>query len=447
MSSNDLKRVAPILGLSSAHVSEMQLTHYDQLAFDLSGLADSNALAGTRATVHSSWVWLAGSSFCPSCLAEDEGVWRMRWRVPWITTCRQHKVQLLGTCQLCGGVPGLGNALHGSAPSRATIAPDGRLCAHAQPTGEVCGADLAAQASIRSEPERLRRTKLMTEIISDGRGEFAGTSRTSLQVLRGWQATIGIAVGLGIVDAGGWGRTHRWANPPREPDLIDHLLATVGPIATAPDTATAADVLDEWLRVAGIRSPHVDTFDRITQPSAALRPVIDDVLSRHGRAHTMIQRRLISLQSKPLAQQDWNVGDIPQLVWPCALPEHLRGSTCPDQRILRAVVALILVRMRVDTRGWEEAGAALGFPPDKSRNWTRYAFSGRFGVKEELIAAANRVAKRLPSQPQCSAWLSRNVVRGYGVRSLEFAQSPECAESAGEWCPCSTGLDMDQPQN
>lgn len=276
----------------------------------------------------------------------------------------------------------------------------------------------------------------MAEIISIGRGEFAGASRTSLQVLRGWQAAIGIAVGLGIVDEGEWGRTHRWANPPRDPDLIDYLLEAVEPLATAPDTVSAADVLDGWLRAAGIRTPHVNTFDRITQPSAALRPVIDEVLSRHGRAHTMIQRRLISLQSKPLAQQDWDVGDIPQLVWPCALPEHLRRSTCPDQRILRAVVALILVRMRVNTHGWDEAGAVLGLPPDKSRNWTRYAFAGRFGIKDELIVAADCLASRLPNQPRPSAWVSREVIFGFGASSLEHAQTPDCTQQSGGWCPC-----------
>lgn len=82
MSSNKLMHVAPILGLSPARVSEMQLTKFDQLAFDLSGLADTSAIAGTRAAVHGSWVWLAGSSFCPKCVAEDGGAWRMNWRVP-----------------------------------------------------------------------------------------------------------------------------------------------------------------------------------------------------------------------------------------------------------------------------------------------------------------------------------------------------------------------------
>jgi hypothetical protein len=62
------------------------------------------------------------------------------------------------------------------------------------------------------------------------------------------------------------------------------------------------------------------------------------------------------------------VDDVPQLVWPCALPEHLRHSTKPDQRILRAVVSMVLVRMCTDAKDWVEAGAALGFPPDKSRN-------------------------------------------------------------------------------
>ncbi|WP_397333729.1 TniQ family protein [Ornithinimicrobium sp. INDO-MA30-4] len=73
MSRDNIERVAPVLGLLPKRVAEMHLKSYDQLAFDLSGLADGNTLAGTRATVHRSWVWLAGSSFCPNCLAEDGG--------------------------------------------------------------------------------------------------------------------------------------------------------------------------------------------------------------------------------------------------------------------------------------------------------------------------------------------------------------------------------------
>lgn len=438
MEETDVRRVAPLLGLAPEQVDRMQLAAYDQLAFDLSGLAHESAIAGTRATTHTAWVWLAGTTFCPLCLAEEDGAWKLSWRIPWITTCLRHNVPLHGICGVCGGVPGLGNGLHGSVPPRVAAAPSGETCAHPEPGGHVCGAALSSEPTVPASPDRLRRTRTMAGLVDGGRGRVAGAERSPLQTLRGWQSAIGIAVRLGAVDSDGWGRTHRWANPPRDPDLIDRLLEAVEPLVTAPDPAMAADVLEGWVRNAGIRSPHANTFDRITQRSVALQPAIDELLGRHGRAHTVIQRRLTTADGAPLGQPIWSVDDIPQLVWPCALPEHLRHSTKPDQRILRAVISMILVRMCSDANDWVEAGAALGFPADKSRNWTRYAFAARWGMQADLIGAADRTIGPLVHQGRCSRWRLRAPMVGFGACALRRAQAPACIDKGGAWCPCSS---------
>ena len=435
LAAGDVHRIAPILGLAPVEVEGMQLASYDQLAFDLSGLHGNHAIAATRAAAHAGWVWLAGSTFCPHCLAEDDGAWRLSWRIPWNTICLRHNAHLVGACQACEGVPGLGNRLHGSAPPRVATAPDGRRCQHPQPAGSVCGADLSIQPTTAAQPGRVRRSTTMAALTAGQRGRVAGIERTPIQTLRAWQSSVGIAVRLGVVDAGSWGRTHRWANPPRHPDLIDKLLETAEPLITASTPDAAADVLENWLEDAGARAPHANTFDRTTQPAVALRPVIDQVLARYGRAHTLIQRRLIGQDGRPIDESGWGVDDIPQLVWPCALPEHLRHSTRPDQRILRAVVSMILVRMCTDAKDWPEAGAALGFPPDKSRNWTRYAFARRWSLKPELIAAADNLASHneFPREQRCQR---RGQVRGSGVGALSRAQAPRCTRAGGAWCPC-----------
>lgn len=432
----DVQRLAPILGLLPTEIENMQLSSYDQLAFDLTGLANDSPIAATRATAHAAWVWLAGSTFCPLCLAEDDGSWRLSWRIPWITACVRHGVALRGSCAACGGVPGVGNRLHGSAPSRVAAAPNGRMCSHPHPGGAVCGADLSAQRTVHAERSRLARAHQMAELARGERSLVAGVERTSLQAFRAWQSAIGIAVRLGAVDAGDWGRTHRWANPPRDPDLVDRLLESVEPLVNAKDPESAADVLEVWLRQAGIRSPNATTFSRITKPSAALQPVIDKALSRCGRAHTLIQRRLVGQDGLALDQRGWGPEDVPQLVWPCALPERLRNSTRPDQRILRAVVSMILVRMCTDARDWVEAGAALGFPADRSRNWSRYVFSERFGLRYALLVSAERLSQALPDQPQRTQWAVRGRIHGFGVGGLGWAQAPDCVRDGDAWCPC-----------
>lgn len=433
----DVQRLAPILGLLPTEIENMQLSSYDQLAFDLTGLANDSPIAATRATAHAAWVWLAGSTFCPLCLAEDDGAWRLSWRIPWITACVRHGVALRGSCAACGGVPALGNRLHGSAPSRVAAAPNGRLCSHPHPGGAVCGADLSAQRTVHVDPRRLVRAHQMAELARGKRSPVAGVDRTSLQALRAWQSAIGIAVRLGAVDAGDWGRTHRWANPPRDPDLVYRLLESVEPLVNAQEPESAADVLEVWLRQAGIRSPDATTFSRIAQRSAALQPVIDEVLSRHGRAHTMIQRRLVSTDGAPIDQRAWGVDDIPQLVWPCALPEHLRRSIKPDQRILRAVVSMVLVRMCTDARDWVDVGAVLGFPADKARNWTRYAFGANWGIKDDLLATSHALETKLATQANRPSFHHRSQIVGFGSGALKDAQSPRCLDQGGSaWCPC-----------
>ena len=444
LSPGHVERVAPILGLAPHQVENMQLATYDQLAFDLSGLQEARPIAGTRAAVHSSWVWLAGSTFCPSCLTEDDGAWRTSWRIPWITTCLRHEVGLRGHCRECGVVPGLGNRFHGSAPMRVAAAPDGRRCQVPMPDGQSCGADLSRQETPAADAARTQRAQRIDSLVAGSRGRVAGIDRTSLQTLRAWQSSIGIAVRLGVVDADGWGRTHRWANPPRDPDVIERLLETVEPLITARTPAASADVLDAWLRAAGVGVPHADTFDRITQPAAALRPVIDDLLGRHGRAHTLIKRRLTSEDGNPIDARGWDVDDIPQLVWPCALPEHLRHSARPDQRILRAVVSMILIRMCTDVTNWVDAGAALGFPPDKAHNWSRYAFASRWALKRTLLEAAQCLRYELGHQPTRHEWHRRPRLEGNGLAAYRNAQQPGCSRDGigNVWCACAQAADV-----
>lgn len=434
--------VSKALGLTAQEIQRMQLAHYDQLALDVRGLAAGEGIAGTRATVQSAWVWMAGSAFCPLCLSETDGAWRLSWRLPWITTCLIHGVHLVGRCATCGAVPGLGNQFHTSAPTRLRVAPDGRRCPHPQPQGDTCGADLSAINRVAAETARLTRTQHFIALAAGERGLVAGADYTSLQTLRAWQSAIGIATRLGVVDSAGWGRTHRWANPPRDPDLVDRLLAAVQPLVGAATTEEAADVLSDWCDRAGIRSPHADTFAKITQSSAALQPVIDELLRRHGRAHTLIQRRLTRPDGSGVAGANWDMDDLPQLVWPCALPSSLQQHKRPDQRILRAAIALILARWRNNSADWAAAGALLGMPPTKARTWTRYAFSDRWGLKASLLHAAEHLQALLPEQIDRHAWRDRPTLQGHGLVALCWAQQPSCRlqDPTSPWCPCTATI-------
>lgn len=46
---------------------------------------------------------LRWSRFCPACLAEDNGRWQTRWRLPWQLACPGHATLLCSRCARCGG--------------------------------------------------------------------------------------------------------------------------------------------------------------------------------------------------------------------------------------------------------------------------------------------------------------------------------------------------------
>lgn len=62
----------------------------------------------TRLVSALNWLDLRGSSYCPQCLAEDEGAWQAIWRFPWIYACTRHLTLMTPTCPTCHEIPGRG---------------------------------------------------------------------------------------------------------------------------------------------------------------------------------------------------------------------------------------------------------------------------------------------------------------------------------------------------
>lgn len=88
-------------------------------------------------------------------------------------------------------------------------------------------------------------------------------------------------------------------------------------------------------------------------------------------------------------------------------PWPWREATKPNQMLLRAVIAMTLVRIRTGYQ-WTDCAALLGITPAKGRSWTRYAFFSRFGsLKADLLRAANHVGGTVHHQPGPSPWASR----------------------------------------
>ena len=61
---------------------------------------------GRRSTGHPpAWRRHTGSRFCPTCLADSDGRWLLRWRLPWAFACNVHACLLVDCCPGCGKRP------------------------------------------------------------------------------------------------------------------------------------------------------------------------------------------------------------------------------------------------------------------------------------------------------------------------------------------------------
>lgn len=229
--------------------------------------------------------------------------------------------------------------------------------------------------------------------------------------------------------------------PTRDPDIVDRLLATVQPLVDAPTPEEAADMLSVWCDRAdpqparrhlreghpaecGPAAGHRRTLGT-TRPCPHPHPASTDSPRRHRHGRGELGYRRPTPAGLALC-----------------LPVHLQQHKRPDQRILRAVIALILARWRKNFVDWATAGAALGMPPMKARAWTRYAFSGRWDVKGPLLQALRTfrycfrsISIGTPgrSGPPFKAMVSSRFARlssrvaGCMIRPVDGARAPPCS--------------------
>lgn len=177
-----------ILGIPSAtHVNTLlsKTTSMTWLRADkAAGLAPGSLsmAAGTRlpAVIR---LRSGGSRFCPRCLAESQGRWRLAWRSNWAVACRRHELLLVDLCPVC------------TAPPRVTVASGTALvpaasCAHVvKDTRRRCGADLTAAAVPKAGDEALEVQAWIDQVMADLTGtaaELAQQVMADLPVVTSW---------------------------------------------------------------------------------------------------------------------------------------------------------------------------------------------------------------------------------------------------------------------
>lgn len=137
--------------ISEEAVRGTLLSAYDGIAIDLSGIDFEDPQSIVRIASRE-WAYLSGSHYCPICLAESKGAWKLAWKLPWSYCCIEHSCLLEDTCPGCGQRAGRGRTDRSLSPAFHARVPALCRCANPLPTGSArkgkasapCGYDLSA---------------------------------------------------------------------------------------------------------------------------------------------------------------------------------------------------------------------------------------------------------------------------------------------------------------
>ncbi|MBT2226333.1 TniQ family protein [Nonomuraea sp. NEAU-A123] len=94
LSEREADNIAFATGLDKQRVHAMTLAHFHGRAL----LIDHEKRQVNR---HRLWGRGTGSRYCPDCLADNAGRWRLEWRLGWSFACTRHSLLLADTCQGC----------------------------------------------------------------------------------------------------------------------------------------------------------------------------------------------------------------------------------------------------------------------------------------------------------------------------------------------------------
>jgi hypothetical protein len=414
----DLAALSAATGVPARALAGMTLARYQG-----TGLAEVAARPGLPSAPRW-WRHLAGSRYCPRCLAANGGRWMLAWRIPWAFACAGCQVLLADTCPDCGrrhrstrpgrprgpgrcdlaGLPlppwrpPAGTPACGSDPAAtpsAALPAGGRVLTAQQHVDDVIAALLAAHAQGRpAEAAALRQ--YLDDACAVARAAISAAGRT---------ASFPTAVTAVLDEIGArTGPTSAFASPPRAP-----------PRQLAPVTAFGVAVADIMLHgrpgdpdpvIAGWLAADAASRGQMTCPgqvpiiwskaSPALQASLAGPLAAQADTVRQLRYRAVAGPARipDPARGRERAAAVPSLMWPGwalrLLPPWGRG--------FQRSRALLAVMLAVAVTGEEYATAArlLGLEPSrlgKLGNFT--ALLRQHGILEPVTAAICQLARNL----------------------------------------------------
>lgn len=352
---------------------------------------------------------VASARYCPDCLADSGGRWRLSWEFPFGFACLRHRRLLADTCPACGQppnrrllrkhVPHPGRCANPRVPS--SVDPAGESPQHCE---HVLGA--GGVAAVVAHPDVLAAQRLILRIVSQGEGRggiWASGPQPAHRALTDWRTLARFVLEArarphGIFDE----RFTRLGFPPR--------TTATGRRFTW-KACRAADVAAGYT-IAGHALHDPDLLTRILQrhvkqatPYAGMSPQLQARIAetRGSRRRITFALRTSSTSGDPVRR----AGRMPAMMWPewtdLLSPHRLdRGNASS------ALAAAVIV---VGSQLTHTEAVALLDPTAPARQVTLVMRElGRHPTEFDSVAAIVRLAEHLDATPTTIDYARRRAL-------------------------------------
>lgn len=428
-----LKAIADLGGVDLAALTAATLMRYgDGLPLHLEGL-DPSRRHTYRRLVAQGWFPPHGSQACPRCLARD-GIWRLEWRLPLITVCTVHGVELLTECDACRQR----FRVRRHSPMRPSLGPE-QLCGNPTGAGRYCDRTLAALRTPPAAPDAIAAANTIAVALKGERIQMLGRvvdPRTFLAELRHVATMLlHLLAAAGDFTAFGWAtvfkaeaasrtaelRSPRWGiSPPRSSAVRAYVLTEAHAILGEPAVAEAGAHLASWLAPISTvaNGPSNWLRNRTTRTATTAALISSAVSSRHH-----VGRRLNGTGVRLLPPMT----AIPQLLDLALFAQFFDGMLGSYLWTARLYASLCLARSVSAAPNWSTAATHLGLDPAIGQRTARAA-SGRMVATPGVFAdAVHRTLDVLPRDRNFRERESRVV-----------ALASHTADWFDRWCTSST---------
>ena len=386
------------------------------VGIDTDGLDPANKNSWRRVAARG-WPPVHGTALCPRCL-DDDGIWQLGWRHPWVTTCSAHRLWLIDHCPTCGRR----FRSHRTLLRAVDVAPDrcgnpggapGRGCQ--QPFGELD--TMAAPAAVLFAQRRIddalqgRPVPVLGDLMEP---------RDYLRELKSLAVLmLHLAVQPGGEDLAPWAETARadsersagagdvrWGlAPPANLQLRGQAIAAADDILCAANLDAGADCLHPWTELTPATNDGQLGW-------LADHTTMTPLLSRLVMAATATRRRLATVLNR--AGGALPVTAIPQVIPAGVYDRHIAGMLDVTARTGRLFVSLCLARHHLVNLTWAEAAGALGLPQELGTKTARACSADLLVSGADFIATLTRVASQL--DPAVDYRTREDAVRRLGRR-------------------------------